>query len=251
MHNLYLLLQSQKNDAFLGWVKPLERKSPLGNAAHYFVDRHLFEGRGEKIAFREASGKKRTLTYSELAKQSSCIADAYEAQGIARENRAACILLDEIEYPIIFWGSLKCGVLPIALNTLLSTDVYDTILQDSRASILFVSHALLDVVMRPSKKTDLFARLWLLAAKHLQVPSTMRRLQMVRNPENPLRQAQMNALFGCILRVQRGVPKEFVMYTARSSLRQIPMVPKYWGLGKAIRFSPLPRFSLLMGLEMQ
>ena len=129
----------------------------MGNAAHYFVDRHLFEGRGEKIAFREASGQKRTLTYSELAKQSSCIADAYEAQGIAREKRAACILLDEIEYPIIFWGSLKCGVLPIALNTLLSTDVYDAILQDSRASILFVSHALLDVVM-PALKGNRFIR---------------------------------------------------------------------------------------------
>ena len=119
----------------------------MGNAAQYFVDRHLSEGRGEKIAFREASCQKRTLSYAELAYQSNCIADAYEAQGITCENRAACILLDEIEYPVIFWGSLKCGVVPIALNTLLSTDVYNVILRDSRASILFLSHALLDVVM--------------------------------------------------------------------------------------------------------
>ena len=119
----------------------------MGNAAQYFVDRHLAEGRGDKIAFREAASPNRTLSYAELADKSNRVADAYRAQGIVREDRAACILLDEIEYPIIFWGSLKCGVVPIALNTLLATDVYDVILRDSRASILFVSHALLDVVM--------------------------------------------------------------------------------------------------------
>ncbi|NDH26724.1 MAG: benzoate-CoA ligase family protein [Rhodobacteraceae bacterium] len=119
----------------------------LGNAAQYFVDRHLAEGRGDKIAFREAASPNRTLSYAELADKSNRVADAYRAQGIVREDRAACILLDEIEYPIIFWGSLKCGVVPIALNTLLATDVYDVILRDSRASILFVSHALLDVVL--------------------------------------------------------------------------------------------------------
>ena len=129
----------------------------MGNAAQYFVDRHLSEGRGEKIAFREASGQKRTLTYAELAHQSNCMAEAYEVHGITCENRAACILLDEIEYPAIFWGSLKCGVVPIALNTLLTTDVYDIILRDSRASILFVSHALLDVVM-PALKRNRFIR---------------------------------------------------------------------------------------------
>ena len=129
----------------------------MGNAAQYFVDRHLSEGRGEKIAFREASGQKRTLSYLELAHQSNCMADAYEAHGITCENRAACILLDEIEYPVIFWGSLKCGVVPIALNTLLTSDVYDVILRDSRASILFVSHALLDIVM-PALKGNSFIR---------------------------------------------------------------------------------------------
>ena len=118
-----------------------------GNAAEYFVDRHLAEGRSEKIAFREASGAKRHLSYGALADQSNCIASAYAAQGIAREERVACILLDEIEYPVIFWGSLKCGVVPVALNTLLSTDVYENILRDSRASCLFVSHALLPAVM--------------------------------------------------------------------------------------------------------
>ena len=40
------------------------------NAALYFVDRHLVEERGDKVAFREADGEKRSLTYGELADQS-------------------------------------------------------------------------------------------------------------------------------------------------------------------------------------
>ena len=117
------------------------------NAARYFVDRHVSNGSAAKVAFREASSKNRSLSYGELARQSDCLAAAYDAYGIAREDRAACIVLDCVEYPVIFWGSLKSGVIPIALNTLLSSDVYDTILRDCRATCLFVSHALLDVVL--------------------------------------------------------------------------------------------------------
>ena len=51
-----------------------------------------------------------------------------------------------IEFPIIFWGALKAGVAPVALNTLLSTDIYRQILLDSRARALFVSRELFDVV---------------------------------------------------------------------------------------------------------
>ncbi|MEO0329856.1 MAG: benzoate-CoA ligase family protein, partial [Pseudomonadota bacterium] len=49
-------------------------------------------------------------------------------------------------FPIIFWGSLKAGIVPVAVNTLLSTDVYDTILRDSRAEVVFVSEELLPVI---------------------------------------------------------------------------------------------------------
>jgi acyl-CoA synthetase (AMP-forming)/AMP-acid ligase II len=165
----------------------------LGNAAQYFVDRHLAEGRGDKIAFREAASPNRTLSYAELADKSNRVADAYRAQGIVREDRAACILLDEIEYPIIFWGSLKCGVVPIALNTLLATDVYDVILRDSRASILFVSHALLDVVLS--------------VAKPPSIPSPMKPSWKGQSQLTQSKQAQMNVRSGCILRAQQAARK--------------------------------------------
>ncbi len=118
-----------------------------GNAANWFVDRHIEEGRGDKPAFREAWDGGRELTYGELAEGSARVAGALGRAGIQREERAAMFVLDQIEFPLIFWGALKAGVQPIALNTLLATDVYKTILNDSRASIAFISAELLDVVM--------------------------------------------------------------------------------------------------------
>ncbi len=120
--------------------------SSNGNAALYFVDRHVDEGRGGKVAFREAAGEKRTLTYGTLSKRSACVVDALKRAGIRREDRALMLVLDKIEFPEIFWGCLKAGVVPIPLNTLLATDVYRSILNDSRAACLFLSEELLPVV---------------------------------------------------------------------------------------------------------
>ncbi len=122
------------------------------NAAEYFVDRHLREGRAEKIAFREATDKKRQLTYGELGDATARVAGALERAGIRREERAAMIVLDEIEFPQIFWGAMKAGVVPIPLNTLLSSSVYETILRDSRAAVLFVSEVLLPTIVPALEK---------------------------------------------------------------------------------------------------
>ena len=116
------------------------------NAASYFVDRHNGEGRGAKVAFREADNKKRHLTYATLAENSGRVADALSRLCIRREERAIMLVLDQIEFPEIFWGCLKGGVIPVPLNTLLPISVYETILLDSRASCLFVSEELLPVI---------------------------------------------------------------------------------------------------------
>ncbi|WP_223426753.1 benzoate-CoA ligase family protein [Tateyamaria pelophila] len=117
----------------------------MTNAATFFVDRHVMEGRGDKTAFREV-GTGRTLSYGELADLSGRAAAALMGHGVQREERMAMLVLDQIEFPILFWGALKAGVVAVPLNTLLATQVYDVILRDSRATTLVVSEALLDVV---------------------------------------------------------------------------------------------------------
>jgi 4-hydroxybenzoate-CoA ligase len=113
--------------------------SPDGNAATFFVDSHLAAGRGQKTAFREVDGACRDLTYAALATGSSVVAAAFAAAGLRREERIAMLCLDTIEYPQLFWGALKAGVVAVPLNTLLAPAIYDSILRDSRASALFVS----------------------------------------------------------------------------------------------------------------
>lgn len=123
------------------------------NAALYFVDRHCSGAAGARIAFREAGNHGRQLSYGELADQSDCLASLYERHGLQRKDRAVMLLLDKIEFPVVFWGSLKAGIVPIPLNTLLSTDVYASILLDCRASALFISAELLPVVQPALEKT--------------------------------------------------------------------------------------------------
>ncbi|MEP3278895.1 MAG: benzoate-CoA ligase family protein [Stappiaceae bacterium] len=127
------------------------------NAAAWFVDRHVTEGRADKTAFREANGKRRSITYGDLSERSGRVAGAFHRAGINREERVACLVLDQLEYPEIFWGALKAGVTPVALNTLLSTSVYDAILRDSRAACLIVSAELLASVL-PATQTNPFIR---------------------------------------------------------------------------------------------
>ena len=116
------------------------------NAACWFVDRHLHEGRAEKAAFVEGD---RRLGYGELAERSDRMAGLLARHGVRPEERAALIALDTLDWPVIFWGCLKAGVVPVAINTLLTTDQYRHVLADSRARALFVSAPLLEAV-RPA-----------------------------------------------------------------------------------------------------
>lgn len=116
------------------------------NAAVWFVDRHATGAAANKAAFIEGDGKRRTLTYAELNNESAKMGALFEKHGLMQEDRAAMLVLDQIEFPIIFWGSMKAGIVPIAINTLLSTEVYKAILDDSRARALFVSASLYSII---------------------------------------------------------------------------------------------------------
>ena len=56
------------------------------------------------------------------------------------------IMLDTADFPMVFLGAMRAGVLPIPLNTLLTADQYAYVLADCRARVLFISEALLPVV---------------------------------------------------------------------------------------------------------
>jgi 4-hydroxybenzoate-CoA ligase len=107
-----------------------------GNAAHWFIDRHINEGRGDAPVFFDPW---RSLTYATLAAETHRFASALRAAGIGRERRMAMLLLDTIDFPIAFWGALRAGVVPVPVNTLLTHETVGYILADSRAEALVIS----------------------------------------------------------------------------------------------------------------
>jgi 4-hydroxybenzoate-CoA ligase len=115
--------------------KPLMDRAS-GNAAWFFVDRHVEEGRGAAVAFADPA---RTLTYAGLLEASEKFAAALRRAKIGRERRLALALLDTIDFPIAFWGAIRAGVVPVPINTLLTPDQIGYIIADSRAEGVVVS----------------------------------------------------------------------------------------------------------------
>jgi 4-hydroxybenzoate-CoA ligase len=113
------------------------------NAAVDFVDRNVAEGRGDKTAFIDPS---RNLTYAELRDAAARIGPMLARLGIEKENRIAIVLLDTVEFPILFWGAIRAGIVPVLLNTRITVDQYRYLLEDSRSKAVFVSAALLPLI---------------------------------------------------------------------------------------------------------
>ena len=118
------------------------------NAAVDFVDRNVAEGRGEKTAFIDPS---RNLTYGELRDAAARIGPMLVRMGIEPENRIALVLLDTVDFPILFWGAIRAGIVPVLVNTRLTVDQYHYLFEDSRAKAIFVSTALLPIVQEAAK----------------------------------------------------------------------------------------------------
>ena len=111
------------------------------NAAAEFIDANLVKGRVGKIAFIDAGG---SYTYGELAERVNRAGNVLRALGVGMETRVLMCMLDDIDFPAVFWGAIKAGCVPVPINTLLTSDDYAHLLRDSRARIVVVSEALLD-----------------------------------------------------------------------------------------------------------
>ena len=113
------------------------------NAAVELVDPHGPAGRGAKAAFIDQT---ETLSYAGLAERVNQAANLMHTYAIPREARVAVLMLDTVDWPVVFLGAIKAGVVPVALNTLMTTEQYGYMLADSRAHALFVSAQVLPVV---------------------------------------------------------------------------------------------------------
>jgi len=108
------------------------------NAAAFFVDRHVAEGRGARMAFRFGG---RAITYAEVAASVDRCANALAALGVEPEHRVLLVLNDSPAFAAAFWGAAKLGAVAVPVNTLMTPQEYEFILTDSRAPVAIVEES--------------------------------------------------------------------------------------------------------------
>ncbi|MEO6653517.1 MAG: benzoate-CoA ligase family protein [Ilumatobacteraceae bacterium] len=106
------------------------------NAAAWLVDRHVDEGRGDRVAI-ECEGV--ATTYSELLGEVRRAQQAMRSLGIDEGERVALVLNDDLSFVAWFLGALRSGVIPVPLSTMLTAGELAPIVADSGAVALVIS----------------------------------------------------------------------------------------------------------------
>jgi benzoate-CoA ligase family protein len=101
---------------------------PGFNVAVHFIDRHVPEGRGAKLAIRSAAGD---VTYAELAANVNRCGNALLGLGLEKGQRLLLVVKDCAEFFYLFWGAVKAGIIPVPLNTILRAKDYQGMIEDS------------------------------------------------------------------------------------------------------------------------
>ncbi|KUE84724.1 4-hydroxybenzoate--CoA ligase [Cupriavidus necator] len=132
------------------------------NAAEDLLSRNLAAGRGARTAYIDDTA---SLTYAELDARARRFAGALRDAGLRQEERLLLCALDTIDFPTVFLGCLLAGVVPVAVNTLLTADDYAYMLGHSGARAVVVSEPLLPVMKAAIDKSGL-APMVIQAAPH-------------------------------------------------------------------------------------
>ena len=115
------------------------------NAADDLISRNLKAGRGNKIAFRDRSG---VHSYLDIEERTNQFANLLISMNIKQESRLILVMSDSADLVICFLGAIKAGVVPVPLNTRLSSEDYAYIFSDSRADACVISEHLVDIVSK-------------------------------------------------------------------------------------------------------
>ncbi len=106
------------------------------NVAVPFIDRHLDEGRGDKIAIRDDVGD---TSYAELAEAVNRAGNALTNLGLVHGDRVILAIKDCPAFFFAFWGAIKAGFVPVPVNTLLRAGDHQFIIEDSGAACVIWS----------------------------------------------------------------------------------------------------------------
>ena len=124
--------------------------SDIFNAAVAFIDRHVHEGRGELIALRSAGGA--SVSYAELAANVGRCGNSLKQLGLREGARVLMVVTDCPMFIYTFWGSIKAGLIPIPVNTMMSTEEYRFLIDDSECAAVIYSPEYSDKINTASSR---------------------------------------------------------------------------------------------------
>ncbi|MGP0095166.1 MAG: benzoate-CoA ligase family protein [Xanthobacteraceae bacterium] len=106
------------------------------NVAVPFIDRHVEQGRGSRIAIRSVA---EDVSYAALAERVARCGNALLGLGVSPGARLLMVVKDCPEFFYAFWGAIKAGIVPVPLNTLLRAEEYKFLIEDSACAALVYS----------------------------------------------------------------------------------------------------------------
>lgn len=112
--------------------------SEIFNVAVRFIDYHVENGRGESVAILTTGGLE--ISYAELAEQVDSAGAVFKSLGLQQGDRLLMAITDTPMFFFAFWGAIKAGIVPIAVNTLVGEKEYRLLIEDSGcAAVVYTS----------------------------------------------------------------------------------------------------------------
>ncbi|HSV79884.1 MAG TPA: benzoate-CoA ligase family protein [Ramlibacter sp.] len=107
--------------------------------------------RPARCAFIDDHG---TLSYGQLEERVRRLGAGLRGLGVRREERVLLLMQDCNDWPVAFLGAIYAGIVPVAVNTLLTADDYAYMLEHSRAQAVLVSGAQLPALAAALTRCD-------------------------------------------------------------------------------------------------
>src|SRR5687767_13773487 len=100
----------------------------------------------DKVAITDLhGGREREITYAMLDERADGVAGLVRRLGVEPGERVGMIIGNRSEFLEIFFGAMRAGAIPVAINTRLARDTLKFILEDAECRAAFVEPEALEV----------------------------------------------------------------------------------------------------------
>ena len=124
---------------------PEVRLPRILNAGRFFLDRHVENGRGSKVAILYRDQK---ISFLELQREVNRLANALQRSGLEKYDRMMLRMPNRPEFIVACLACWKIGAIPVLVNHLLLADEIAFRANDSEAKMLLVSSDSLSEVVK-------------------------------------------------------------------------------------------------------